>query len=292
MNMSEPDVTMYAVFLRSDRHVILGKETEQEAQWAEQAPITMASPKKLVNFHDQRVHMKQTLAAGFRLLAKFRWDEGVAGHMTVRDPEYPDLFWVNALGQYFGHIKASDLILVDLNGNIVRGRSVVNKAAFVIHANVHQTRKDVVCAVHTHSLYGKTFSTLGRPLLPISQDACAFYGSHSVYNKYGGIVFDTTEGERLAEALGLNNKALILQNHGLMTVGQTVDEAICWFIAMERCCQSQLLAEAAVGLDNLKVIDHEVAVETAGVLGSHRAGFIGFQPMYQMIVKEQPDCLE
>lgn len=129
--------------------MLTGSETEEEARQAEKQPIILPSMPTFKDVHSQRVHMKQKLAAGFRLLAKFGWDEGVAGHMTFRDPEYPDLFWVNAFGQHFSQIKASDLILVDHEGAIVRGNRPVNKAAFVIHAAIHQARPDVICAVHT-----------------------------------------------------------------------------------------------------------------------------------------------
>ncbi|KAI9468082.1 MAG: class II aldolase/adducin N-terminal [Benjaminiella poitrasii] len=284
-----------AIFLRSKRKIILsGAETEEEARRAEKEPVQIPSLPTFNDFHTQRVHMKQKLAAGFRLLAKFGWDEGVAGHMTFRDPEYPDLFWVNAFGQYFGHIKASDLILVDHTGFIVRGNYTVNKAAFVIHAAIHQARSDVICAVHTHSIYGRTFSTLGRKLLPISQDACAFFDAHSLYDDFGGVVFDHEEGQRLVKALGPTNKALILQNHGLLTTGKTIDEAIWAFISMERCCHSQLMAEAALvnGYKDLRVIPDDVAKTTFHTVGDAKAGYAQFQPMFQMIIKEQPDCLE
>ncbi|KAG2232745.1 hypothetical protein INT48_001099, partial [Thamnidium elegans] len=284
-----------AIFLRSKRKIVLtGSETEEEARLAEKAPVILPQFPTFKDVHSQRVHMKQKLAAGFRLLAKFGWDEGVAGHMTFRDPEYPDLFWVNAFGQYFGHIKASDLILVDHTGAIVRGTYSVNKAAFVIHAAVHEARPDVTCAVHTHSIYGKTFSTLGRKLLPISQDACAFFETHSVYEDFGGVVYDKEEGERLVKALGPTNKALILQNHGLLTTGRTIDEAIWAFITMERSCHSQLMAEAAHvnGYKDLKIISDDVARATFKSIGDARAGYGQFQPMYQMIIKEHPDCLE
>ncbi|KAI9312439.1 class II aldolase/adducin N-terminal [Dichotomocladium elegans] len=285
----------YAIFLRSKRKIILtGSETEDEAREAEKQPIQMPSFPKFISVHEQRVHMKQKLAAGFRLMAKYGWDEGVAGHMTFRDPEYPDLFWVNRFGQYFGHIKASDLILVDHDGKIVRGNATVNKAAFMIHGAIHAARPDVICAAHTHSMYGRTFSTLGRELLPISQDACAFYGAHALYPNFGGVVFSPEEGKRLVNALGTTNKALILQNHGLLTTGKTVDEAIWWFISMERCCQSQLLAEAALpnGHKDLIVIDDATARGVYHNIGDHQAGYMQFQPMYDMIVKEQPDLLE
>ncbi|KAG0941474.1 hypothetical protein G6F32_008406 [Rhizopus arrhizus] len=293
--INDTNIQRTAIFLRSSRKIVLtGSETEEEARAAEKLPIQLPRPRTFDDVHSQRVHMKQKLAAGFRLLAKFGWDEGVAGHMTLRDPEYPDLFWVNAFGQYFGHIKASDLILVDHSGSIVRGQYTVNKAAFVIHEAVHRARSDVICAVHTHSMYGKTFSTLGRKLLPISQDSCAFYNSHAIFEDYGGLVYDKEEGERLVKAIGATNKALILQNHGLLTVGKTVDEAIWWFISMERSCQSQLLAEAALtdGYKGLTVIPDEVAELAHKIVGQSFAGYAMFLPLYEMIIKEQPDCLE
>ncbi|KAG0985182.1 hypothetical protein G6F29_004223 [Rhizopus arrhizus] len=293
--INDTNIQRTAIFLRSSRKIVLtGSETEEEARAAEKLPIQLPFPRTFDDVHSQRVHMKQKLAAGFRLLAKYGWDEGVAGHMTLRDPEYPDLFWVNAFGQYFGHIKASDLILVDHSGSIVRGQYTVNKAAFVIHEAVHRARSDVICAVHTHSIYGKTFSSFGRKLLPISQDSCAFYNSHAIFEDYGGLVYDKEEGERLVKAIGATNKALILQNHGLLTVGKTVDEAIWWFISMERSCQSQLLAEAALtdGYKGLTVVSDEVAELTHKTVGESFAGYAMFLPLYEMIIKEQPDCLE
>ncbi|KAG2225323.1 hypothetical protein INT45_005567 [Circinella minor] len=285
----------YAIILRSKRQIVLtGSETEEEAREAEKQPVHIQGLPKFMSFHEQRTHMKQKLAAGFRLMALYRYDEGVAGHMTFRDPEYPDLFWVNSLAQYFGHIKASDLVLVDHQGKIVRGNTVVNKAAFMIHGAIHGARDDVICAVHTHSIYGRTFSTFGRELLPISQDSCAFHGAHSVYPDFGGVVYTPEEGQNLVKALGPTNKALILQNHGLLTTGKTVDEAIWWFLAMERCCESQILAESAHpnGWKDLKLIDDQVARGVYQNIGDAQAGYMQFQPLYQMITKMQPDCLE
>jgi len=283
-----------SVFLRSKRKIVLtGSETEEEAMAAVQAPIQIPRFPQLKDFHEKRVHMKQKLAAGFRLFAKFGWDEGVAGHMTFRDPEYPDLYWVNYFGQSFSQIRASDLVLCDHSGAIVRGTKTVNKAAFVIHSAIHEARPDAVCAVHAHSMYGKSFSALGRKLLPITQDSCAFYEDHSLYDDFGGVVYTPEEGENLKAALG-QSKAMILRNHGLLTVGSTVDEAIWWFISMERCCKSELIAAAACpdGHNGLKLIDHEVALGTRGNVGDKQAGYFQFQPMYDMIIKEQPDLLE
>lgn len=142
-------------------------------------------------------------------------------------------------------------------------------------------------------MYGKTFSSLGRELLPISQDACAFYNMHSVYHNFGGVVYDKEEGQRLVDALGPKNKAIILRNHGLLTTGKTVDAALWNFIAMERCCQSQLIAEAALpdGYKGLQLIEPDVATQTFKNVGDDRAAYAMFQPYYEWIIKEQPDCL-
>ena len=181
-------------------------------------PPTFASP------DEERTHIKQRMAAAFRLFDRFGFNEGVAGHLTARDPEHPDLFWVNPFGMSFGLIRASDLILVDHDGEVVEGTWPVNRAAFAIHSAVHQARPDLNSAAHTHSTYGRAFSTLGKLLSPLTQDSCAFYGDHSLFDDFTGVVLDVEEGKRIAHALA-DNKAAILRNHGLLTVGTTVDAA-------------------------------------------------------------------
>jgi ribulose-5-phosphate 4-epimerase/fuculose-1-phosphate aldolase len=245
-------------------------------------------PPVFANAAEERRHRKQRLAAAFRLFAKFGFDEGVAGHITARDPEERDHFWVNPFGMHFGQIRASDLILVNHRGDVVQGKYPVNAAAFAIHSRVHAARPDVVAAAHAHSMYGKAWATLGRLLDPITQDACAFYEDHAVFEDFTGVVQETSEGERIAKALG-PHKAAILRNHGLLTVGQTVDEAAWWFITMDRSCQAQLLAEAAGAPVK---IDAENALATREVVGSQLAGWFQFQPLFARIVREEPDLLE
>ena len=240
------------------------------------------------NAEDERRHRKQRLAAAFRLFGQFGFDEGVAGHITARDPERLDHFWVNPLGMNFKQVRVKDLILVNDAGDVVEGTWPVNTAAFVIHSQVHAARPDVVAAAHAHSVYGKAWSSLRRPLDPLTQDACAFYGDHALFDDYTGVVLDLEEGKRLAHALG-DHKAVILSNHGLLTVGGSVDEAAWWFITMERTCQAQLLAEAA---GTPVPIDADQAEKTAGQVGGAGAGWFSFQPLYDWIVQQQPDLLE
>jgi ribulose-5-phosphate 4-epimerase/fuculose-1-phosphate aldolase len=237
---------------------------------------------------EERLHRKQRLAATFRLFGRFGFNEGVAGHVTARDPEHPELFWVNPFGLSFDLIRVSDLICVDHQGNVVEGDWPVNQAAFAIHSQIHAARPDVVAAAHTHSRFGRAWSTLGRPLSSITQDVCAFHDDHVVFDDYTGVVLDVEEGKRIAHALG-DGKAAILRNHGLLTVGHSVDEAAWWYITMERSCEVQLLAEAA---GTPVEIDEDVARTTYAAVGSGMAGWFSFQPLYDKIVNDQPDLLD
>ncbi len=252
------------------------------------ADLFTPTPPTFATVEDERLHRKQRLAAAFRMFSKCGFDEGVAGHITARDPEFSDRFWVNPYGLHFGLIRASDLILVDHSGAVIEGKRTVNIAAFAIHSQIHAARPDVVSAAHAHSLYGKAFSSLGRLLDPITQDACAFYGDHALFDDYTGVVIDTEEGKRLAHALG-DHKAVILRNHGLLTVGHTVDEAAFWFMTMERSCQAQLLAEAA---GTPVLIEPELAAATQSLVGDHNLGWASFNMIFEKIVAEQPDLLD
>lgn len=237
---------------------------------------------------EERQHRRERLAAALRVFGKFGFDEGVAGHITVRDPEHLDHFWVNPMGKSFKQMKVSDLLLVNHHGEVVEGKGLLNGAAFTIHSQIHMSNPKITAAAHSHSVYGKSWSSLGRKLDPITQDACAFYNDHVLFDDFTGVVLDNSEGERIAAALG-DNKAAILQNHGLLTVGESVDEAAWWFVTMERSCQAQLMAEAA---GKPVLISPEAAAQTHGTVGNPLAGWFSFQPLYDVIVAEQPELLE
>lgn len=261
---------------------------EAQEQIRTDGAFRFPQPPTFASVEAERLHRKQRLAAAFRLFSKFGFDEGVAGHITARDPEKTDHFWVNPFGLDFSQIRVSDLCLVNEKGDVVEGGAPINAAAFAIHSQVHQARPDCIAAAHAHSMHGKAWSSLGRLLDPITQDACAFYEDHSIFDDYTGVVLDIEEGKRIAGALG-ERKAVILRNHGLLTVGKSVDEAAWWFITMERSCQAQLLAQ---GAGETISIGHENAKLTNKQVGNHVAGWFQFQPLYARITKEQPDLLD
>lgn len=186
-------------------------------------------------------------------------------------------------------MRASDLIRVSEEGRILEGGSnrLLNTAAFMIHSAIHRARPDVAAACHSHTIHGRAFCTLGRPLDTITQDACAFHDDHAVYTSFNGVVLAAEEGNRIAACVG-GRKAALLQNHGLLTVGQTVDEAVFWFVSMDKCCQAQLLAEAAAGPRGEKpiVIGDEDARFTYKTVGTHNAGFFSAKPLFDVIHKE------
>lgn len=223
----------------------------------------------------ERRRRKDTLAAAFRIFGRFGMENGSAGHAAVRDPEELDSFWVNPFGRPFRDISADDLILVDDTGAVVAGEGIVNAAAYAIHSRIHAARPDVAASIHLHPTAGMAWASLGRKLEPITQDTCAFYEDHDIYDCYGGPVLDLAEADRIGAKLG-RMKALLLTNHGLLTVGATVDEAAWWMIRLDRCCDIALRAYAA---GEPRVIPHDLARWTAGEIGTPHAGWFSFQPL-------------
>ncbi|KAN0098418.1 arad-like aldolase [Hyaloscypha variabilis] len=239
-----------------------------------------AAPPTFDDKYEERAYMKQRLALAFRIFAKFGFDEGVAGHITIRDPVDPNTLWVNPFGNHFALMKSSDLIQVDHNGNVIAGgrNRKLNKAGFLIHAAIHQARPDVICAAHAHGTYGRAFCSLAKPLDIITQDHCAFYNDLALYEEYGGVVLDGEEGKNIAACLG-KCKAALLSNHGVLTVGKSIEEAIFWFLSLERCCQVSLLANAA-GMP--RRIEDEEAEFNRTTMGHSHAGWFSALPEFEL----------
>jgi ribulose-5-phosphate 4-epimerase/fuculose-1-phosphate aldolase len=274
-----------------DRRVVLTPEpgtTGPVADAGDDAPTDPFPYSGCTSIAAERRHRKERLAAAYRLFARYGLDEGVAGHLTVKDPGRTDHFWVNPFAMPFRKIRVSDLQLVDHTGTVVEGDRAINVSAFAIHARIHLARPELNAAAHTHSRYGKAWSTLGRLLDPITQDHCDFYRDHGLYDDYLGRVVDTSEGDAIAAALG-PHKAVILRNHGLLTGGETIEEATWWFLRMERCCEIQLLAEAA---GTPVLIDEAAAIDAHSEQGSSLAGWFTAQPLFEQVLEDEPDLLD
>lgn len=265
------------------------KTGESEEEKSAVNEFVLPDQREEVDYEAERLHRKQRLAAGLRVLGRLRLAEGVAGHITVRDPEYLDRFWVNPFGKNFKLMKVSDLICVDHSGEVVVGDQPVNAAGFAIHSQLHAARPDVIAAAHSHAMYGRTFSTLGQPLKMITQDDTMFYNDVAQCSVgSGAVVIDLNVGKAMAEALG-DKKALIHQNHGVITTGESVDSAVWWFVALERSCQSQLLAlSAGTPIE----IPDELAESGYKVQGHELAGWFQFQGWWEELLRDEPDFLE
>lgn len=243
---------------------------------------------------EARRHRKQRLVGGLRLLADLGLTTGLAGHITVRDPEHADRFWVNPLTLPFSRVRVSDLLCVNHDGEILEGDLPLNKAAFAIHSAIHRRFPHLDGACHSHAPHGRPFSALRRRLEPTSQDACTFYEAQALFDDYAGVVLDE-EGARIADALAEPTacpdgpKVAILANHGHLTVGETVDEAVFWFVLFEQLCHSQLLLDQ--GGRPYHVLDHDTAVHTRGQVGTRTVGYASFQALWKELVVRHPDIV-
>ncbi|WWC57924.1 uncharacterized protein I303_100459 [Kwoniella dejecticola CBS 10117] len=246
-------------------------------------------PRTFSDKYDERKYQKERLAAAFRLFSKLGLDEGVAGHITVRDAVNPHAFWVNPYGVAFDLLTVSDLLLIDHDGNILEGTGkpgdgqIYNAAGFAIHGAIHAMRPDIHAAAHSHTTYGRAFSVLGRNLDIASYDAAKFSDTVKLYDNFGGIVLDDEEGKRICEALGPNGKGVILQNHGILSAAQSVDAAVAYFVRLEQLCESQLKSDSLGVPTNINQEDIQAVFATHG--GEEEAVFQA-QEMFEWIEHE------
>ncbi|MEJ6605811.1 MAG: class II aldolase/adducin family protein [Burkholderiaceae bacterium] len=239
----------------------------------------------------ERLYLKQRLVAACRAFALEGFDYGFAGHLTIRDPARPELYWTNPMCVHFAQVKVSNLILVDHSGHVIEGDYAVNRAGFVLHAAVHEANPDILAMCHAHTVYGTAFAALGRPLDPISQDAAAFFEDHIVIkDEAGQVAVEEKAGLAVADWFK-GVKAAIHQNHGLLTASRhSIEAAAFWFIALERCCRQQLLVDAT-GQTPL-LIPPDRSRYSREHVGSEYIGWLHFQTSYDPLAKTQPDMFD
>jgi len=202
-------------------------------------------PATLAGVSEEEWRIRCDLAALYRLAAHHRWTDFVYTHISARLPGPDHHFLINQYGVLFHEMRASDLVKIDLHGNVVEDGAQsrrVNAAGFTIHSAIHMAREDLMCVVHTHTQAGIAVSAQRDGLLPISQHALKFYG-RLAYHGYEGIALDTDERERLVDDLG-EHKAMILRNHGLLMGGTSIPEAFLMTYMLERACAVQVAAQA------------------------------------------------
>jgi ribulose-5-phosphate 4-epimerase/fuculose-1-phosphate aldolase len=214
------------------------------------------------------------LAACYRLVAIFGMDDLMSTHISARVPGPDAHFLLNPYGMLFEQVTASDLVKVDLQGNIVQDtKHSVNSAGFVIHSAVHAARHDAKCVLHTHTVAGMAVASMKNGLLPLTQKSMRFYNRIG-YHDYEGVADDLDEHERLVRDLGPHN-ALVLRNHGLLTCGRTVAHAFFLMRNLEKSCQAQIAAmstSAELVLLSTNLMEH-AAGQVAGRLDGEAEGW-------------------
>ena len=212
---------------------------------------------------------KRQVALGYRILAAQRWGDLGDGHISARDPERTDCFWLLRYGVSYHLARVADLVLVGPDGELVEGEGPINRAAYYIHQPILRARPEAVSAVHVHTGWGTPFAAEVRPIEPITQESCIFFEDHAIFDDEEVQVQSTEAGARIAAALG-SCRAIILRNHGLLTVAERVDEAVGSFVHMERVAEAHMKARDA------KPISAEAARFAKADLTSFGAGRVAF----------------
>lgn len=189
----------------------------------------------------ERLHRKRRTALAYRVFGAMGWGLLGDGHITARDPERLDHFWLLKWGVPFGQATVDDLVLVGPGGKVVEGSGDINITAYHIHAPIHDARPEVVAVAHTHTQYGTPWAANAELFEMICQEATAFFQDHALFDDEEVQVMSVDGGKRIAAALG-DMKAIILRNHGLLTVGGSVDECMGWFLQAERVAEVHVKA--------------------------------------------------
>lgn len=245
------------------------------------------TPPRFETREAERTHSLRRLAATCRIFGRRGFSEGLLGHVTVRDPELPDHFWVNPVGVAMHQVKVSHLVQVNPEGKVVRGSGMVNPVGLLLHTAVHRARPEVNAVCHAHALHASTWSSFERLLEPITQDACIFFENQALILE-PRVVRDAEAANRFAAGFG-DRRVAIHAGHGIFTTGQSIDEAAWWFVLMNRCCEAQLLAGAAGKPTRWSDGD---ARWLASVLGSPTFGWLSFQTLWDEIIASDPDLVD
>lgn len=191
-----------------------------------------------------RQERKVDVALGYRIFGALRWGDLGDGHISARDPEREDCFWMLRHGISYHKARVSDLVMVGPDGEVADGEGVINRAAYFIHHPILMARPEAVSAAHVHTPWGTPFSAEVRPIEPISQESCVFFEDHAIFDDEEVQIQDTDGGQRISEAMG-NNRAVILRNHGLLTATDGVAETVGLLVEMERVAEVHMKARDA-----------------------------------------------
>ena len=229
--------------------------------------------------------LRVQLAAAYRIFNYLKWDYLIYGHLTVRVPGPNKHFLINPFGLRYDEVNASNLVKIDLEGNIVEpSEHLVNPAGFIIHSAIHSTREDAHCVMHTHTPSGMAAAALKDPIKNIDFDSTSLT-NRIAYHDFEGVTVREEECKRLSNNLG-DKSVMILRNHGLLSVGDTIPHAFIRLHSLERACQIQMLARS-VNEELIEVSDN-IAKAHASELENSDKGELAFNSMVRLMEKIDP----
>jgi ribulose-5-phosphate 4-epimerase/fuculose-1-phosphate aldolase len=256
---------------------------------APSAPVSTAA----VSLADAYAQARVDLAACYRLAAHFGLNEGIDNHLTLLVPGTTDRFLLAPFGLHWSEVRASDFMVLDFNGEIVSGHGPVEDTALYIHLPVHRLAPQARCVLHTHMPYATAMCMLENPRLEMAgQSALGFYDDIAYECDYSGLAYDHAEGERLARALG-SKSVLMMRNHGVLAVGQTVPQAFERLYFLERAAQQQVLALStgrALRLVPEPVVKSTLAqFQNSTKVGGRERSDLHFDALKRMLDRSSPD---
>jgi ribulose-5-phosphate 4-epimerase/fuculose-1-phosphate aldolase len=231
--------------------------------------------------------MRVDLAAAFRLAVRLELHEGVCNHFSVMLPD-GKRFLLNRYGLHWSEVRASNLLALDAQGNVLEGGGEVEKTAFYIHSRIHLANPRATCVLHTHMPYATALTLLeGRRLEMVEQNALRFHDDIAYDDEYNGLVVDNAEGDRLARVLG-SRRVMFLANHGVMVVGPTVAEAFDALYYLERACRLQVLARSMGG--KLRPVRQELVQRTYKLMLADAPKYAAahFEALKRILDREEP----
>ena len=247
-------------------------------------------PPKFRSKEHQREYIKKVLTATCHIFSDYGFNDGIGGYIVYRDCIDTDTYWVNPMGVDLSEVAIDNLIRVNWDGDVIEGNYPASRPAWASFTVIAKVRPEINAAVHFHTLYGSTWSAYGKSIDMVTEDSAAFYNNLSVFEEFERAIISREDGLAVASCLGQNN-SIILQNHGIYTVGRSLDEAAWRFIALENACRAQIMIESmrSSGLSP-KPLSENALITSAKIMGTDYASWLQYQPILKKYLKDEYEC--
>jgi ribulose-5-phosphate 4-epimerase/fuculose-1-phosphate aldolase len=240
----------------------------------------------VVPMSDEERALRVKLAAAYRIFNMLGWVELIFNHITVRVPGPEKWFLINPFGLHYSEVTASNLVLIDVEGNAVRPSAwPVNRAGFVIHSAIHTDIPNAHCVMHTHTTTGIAVASLAGGISPHNFYGAQLYGQVA-YHDFEGVTVNAEEHPRLITSIG-DKRSVVLRNHGLLTLGETIEEAFFRLYSMQRACDVQIAAASAGAVNPVNQDVLDLSVKRSGALEPRLSADV-FNAMQRLVDHKDP----